>query len=120
MQYREKSPKVEALQFKTTPDGIAVMKEFVSPYILEVNDNTEIYKQNGVLFKIDAQHRTFRVLGYRLDGSLDRINFIAMLYPDSWIIKNKRNPSSKKILEIEHMDDYLFQNKYENDPVCSV
>ena len=117
MQYREKSPKVDAIQFKNTPDGIAAMKDFVFPYILEVTDNMESYILNSTLVNLKSDHRTFRVLGYRLDGSLDRINSIAYLYPDSWVIKHNRSPSSKKILEIENMDDNYFQDKYEIDPV---
>ena len=117
MQYREKSPKVDALQFKTNPDGIAAMKAFVFPYAFEVTDNTESYKLHGILVNLNSDLRTFRVLGYRLDGSLDRINSIAHLNTDIWVIKHNRNPSSKKILEIENMDDCYFQDKYEIDPV---
>ena len=113
MQYREKSAKVEALQFKTDPKGIAEMKEFVLPYILDITDNTESYILQGTLEKLNHDNRTFRVLGYRRDGSIDRINSVAYLYLDSWAIKNKRNPSSKIISKIEIMDDSHFKSKYE-------
>ena len=119
MQYREKSAKVEALQFKNTPSGISEMKNFVHPYVFEVIDCMEKFKINGTLISVGQDCNSYLVLGYNIDGSINLQAPIADVYPNCWLIKHK-NWNSKKPVTIEQMNEVFFKSKYEIDQVCGI
>ena len=69
MNYRQKTPTIQAVKFTRTPEQINKVRDLVSPYVIQ------------------DDYDCLKVCGYSQDGSIDNFHPIKILNENDWIIK---------------------------------
>ncbi len=95
MNYRLKTPTVQAVQFNRSPEKIKNVRELIKPYILQ-----------------DDYEGHVKICGFRLDGSVDEKNPLFTLNENEWVMKGAQSYFSNIDLIVLTEDE--FETRFES------